>query len=67
MIKKFLKKGQEIIWENGEIFINYHFSPSLMFEAFFQLNVKKFFSTPVLSAELDTINKEMIAISHLST
>ncbi len=65
-MKKFLRKGQEVIWKNDEITICYHFFPNLMIDTFFKLNVKKFFSTPQLSKELDSINKEMIAISHIS-
>ncbi len=66
VMKKLLRKGQEIIWEKNEIFINYHFFPTLSIETYFRLNIKKFFSTPVLSSDLDSLNKEMIAIAFLS-
>ena len=64
-MKEALKYGQEIIWDNEEISINYHFFPLLMIDVFFKPELRNFIIPSILSEEVDTTNSEIAAKSYL--
>src|SRR5205823_1327071 len=60
-----LEYGQDIFFENDEIFISYPIFPCLMTDIFFKNSFKQYFIPPNLSEELENINIEIVSKSHL--
>lgn len=65
--QSFLKKGQEIIIENGEVFILHHFFPIFNNEFFFYRNLREYFIPIVLSDDVEAINIDLSSKTHLSS
>lgn len=61
-----LKYGQEVTFENGEIFFSYPYFPTLMSDFYIQNSIKQYLLPPNLSDELEPINVESVSISHLA-
>jgi len=64
-IKEALKYGQEIILDNDEVSMNYHFFPLMMNHVYFKPEQRNFIIPSVLSEEVDQTNSEIIAKSYL--
>lgn len=62
----FLRKGQEIIIENENIYVKHHFFPILNNDFFFYKNIKDYYLPINLSDDIETINSEIASKSHLS-